>query len=250
MLHPLRSRRRILARAILVAAPLLPILGILLRSGSAERFRPPAAESVPSDRGGTAEPFRPPSFGSPFTPPVSSSVEPPSARQPTAADEEALLALIADARRETDPAKRHERLVAVCLHWAGFDPPAAIILSAELGLDPLDGQLVPNLAHQWAARDFAAAQTWADRLPAGDLRDQVYSRLAYERATSDPAAAARLLAAMSPAGPAREEATLSVLHAWGLRDPAAARAWAASFPAGPLRERAGLELARTAPLSL
>ena len=249
MLHPLRSRRRILARAILVAAPLLLILG-LFRRGSAERFRPPAAESVPSDRGGTAEPFRPPSFGSPFTPPVSSSVESPSARQPTAADEEALLALIADARRETDPAKRHERLVAVCLHWAGFDPPAAIILSAELGLDPLDGQLVPNLAHQWAARDFAAAQTWADRLPAGDLRDQVYSRLAYERATSDPAAAARLLAAMSPVGPAREEATLSVLHAWGLRDPAAARAWAATFPAGPLRERAGLELARTAPLSL
>jgi hypothetical protein len=233
------SRRRILARAILVATPPLLVLGIiLLRRGSAERSHPERVHPSPppaslhlSEHGESAPRFRPP------------SLEPPAAQQPTAADEETLLALISAAQRETDPAKRHERLVAVCLHWAGFDPPAAIALASELGLDPLDGQLVPNLAQQWAGRDFPAALAWAGRLPAGELRDHVYSRLAYECAQTDPAAATRLLTGMRSTGPDRDEAAITIVHAWALRDIDAARAWADGFPAGPLRERAGAELA-------
>lgn len=229
------------ACAILLPSSLL-ILGLIMpRDKNADRISlsapaAPLAEDIPEPP--SASPSSEPSIAQPS----STSVAAPSTT-PTAADEETLLALISAAQRETDPAKRHERLVAVCLHWAGFDPPAAIALASELGLDPLDGQLVPNLAQQWAGRDFPAALAWAGRLPAGELRDQVYSRFAYERARAAPAAAVRLLAGMRPATPARDEAVITIIHAWALRDIDAARAWADGFPAGPLRERAGAELA-------
>ncbi len=163
--------------------------------------------------------------------------------QPTTADEEELLRRIEAARTESDPACRNELLTVICLRWADFDPPAALALALDLKLDPLSGALLPNLAQQWAARDFSAALVWAEGLPEGELRDQVYSRLTYERARKDPVGAARLLAGIRPVGTEREEATLTVVHAWAMRDPAGAHAWVESLPAGSLRERARAELA-------
>ena len=149
---------------------------------------------------------------------------------PSFADEEALLRLLDEAKRENDPARRREALAGVCVRWAGFDPPGAIKLAADLKLDPSEGALVPNLAQQWAERDFPAARTWARRLPSGELRDEVYSRLVYECARHDPRAASALLAEMRPDTPAREEAKLTVVHFWAERDPKAAKAWINSLP--------------------
>ena len=175
--------------------------------------------------------------------PLRTLPEPPAARLPSTADEEALLLQIEAARGEADPVHRAGLLTNICLRWADFDPPAAIALALELKLDPLGGALLPNLAQQWASRDFSAARAWAQNMPAGELRDQVYSRLAYELAHENPPEAARLLAGMRPAGPARDEATIMVVHAWALRDPAGARAWVEVMPPGSLRERARVELA-------
>ncbi len=149
------------------------------------------------------------------------------ARAPSSADEEELLQLLAEARKEADASRRREMLAAICLRWAGFDPAAALRLALDLRLDPLEGALLPNLAQQWAARDFSTTLGWAGRLPAGELRDAVYSRLVYERARIDPRAAKDLLAEMRAGETARQEAALTVLHFWADRDPESARAWAA-----------------------
>ena len=155
---------------------------------------------------------------------------------PSAADEEELLRLLDEARGEGEPARRRERFAGICLRWAGFDPPGAIRLAHDLGLDPRSGALLPNLAQQWAARDAGAAEAWSRRLPAGELRDDVYSRIVYEIARRDPARAAGLLAEMRPEGEARAEAALTVLHFQTARDAAAAGPSGARLPAGSPRE--------------
>jgi hypothetical protein len=150
--------------------------------------------------------------------------------------------LVDEARSEGDPATRQERLAAICLRWAGFDPAGATRLALELGLDPMGGALLPNLAQQWAAADDVSAQAWARRLPAGELREQVYSRIVYEDARRDPKRAVGLLAEMRAGGEARAEAALTVLHFWAERDPGAAAAWLTGWPADELRDRAVREL--------
>ena len=161
---------------------------------------------------------------------------------PTMADEDELLRLLDEARREGEPTRRREQLAGICLRWAGFDPAGAVRLALELGLDPTTGALLPNLAQQWAAADDDAAQAWARRLPEGELRDEVYSRIIYERARRDPARATGLLAEMRAGGEARAEAALTVLHFWAERDPGATVAWLAGWPAGEPRDRAVREL--------
>jgi hypothetical protein len=221
-------------RPLLAAPLLLAVAVLLLRSGNSGPVRPSPA---PAD----LRPSVPPASALALRPSA-----PPSATQPTAADEDALLRLIADARRETNPAARHERLAAICLHWAAFDPAAAVALAADLKLDPLHGALLPNLSQQWAENDFPSASAWADRLPAGDLRDQVFARLAFIRAQTSPSSAADLVAKKIRPGPEQDEAALSVLHPWARRDLAAALAWVRRLPAGDLRDRALTELEQAA----
>jgi hypothetical protein len=199
-----------------------------------------AAFAVPPDVSASGPDARPeaPSFAAGrVAPPLRDDRAPPSA-----ADEEALLRLLDEARDEPDPVRRQEMFAGVCLRWAAFDPSGAIKLAADLGLDPRAGSLVPNLAQQWAAGDIDAAQAWARRLPAGELRDDVYSRIIYERARREPELAAALLAEMRPGRPARAEAALTLLHLWAERDRKAAGAWVAGRPAGELRDHAAREL--------
>ena len=160
---------------------------------------------------------------------------------PSVADEDVLLDLLEEARRDPDSARRREKLATICLRWAGFDPPGAIELAADLRLDPLEGALVPNLAQQWAERDITAARDWAARLPQGALRDQVRARLVYVLGQAEPAEALRLAEKISAASE-REEAVLSVLHPWARGHPAPALAWVRGLPDGPLRSRALGEL--------
>ncbi len=149
--------------------------------------------------------------------------------EPSPADEEDLLSLLDAAVREPDPARRREMCAGVCVRWAGFDPPGAIALAGDLRLDPMLGALQANLVQQWAARDFPAALAWARRLPPGDARDDVYSRLVYERARIDPRSAVELLSGMRAGGSARAEAALTILYHWEQRDPETAGRWKASI---------------------
>lgn len=65
----------------------------------------------------------------------------------------------------------------------------------------------------------------------------------FVRAQTDPVAAASLAVKDVSAGPARDEALMSVIYQWALKDPQRAGLWVQSFPDEPLRKRASAEIA-------
>jgi hypothetical protein len=127
-----------------------------------------------------------------------------------------------------------------CEQIAEADPAAAVSLAERFG-SRCPG-LRENLVQQWADRDTAAAAAYAMSQPPGPDRDQLLGRVAFSRARNDPAAAASLVAEQIEPGPIRDDAVVSVIHQWMLRDAPAAVAWVRSFPPGALRTRALQEL--------
>jgi hypothetical protein len=55
---------------------------------------------------------------------------------------------------------------------------------------------------------------------------------------TDPKDAANLVAEQIPPGRIQDEAAISVIYQWALKDPEAAMNWAQSFPVGTLHDRA------------
>lgn len=129
-----------------------------------------------------------------------------------------------------------------CLVLAETDPRQAVEFAIDSGLCDTNAGLLENLAAQWASRDFDAAHTWARQQEDGELRDALLARIAFAGAQSDPLAAAQIVSAEMASGPGQNEAALSVLHQWLLRDFKAAASWAATFPPGDLRTRAQAEI--------
>ncbi|MBU6410351.1 MAG: hypothetical protein KGR98_08180 [Verrucomicrobia bacterium] len=138
--------------------------------------------------------------------------------------------------------ERSEALSAVCLGLAQDDPAQAVNLAQSLYLDQMPGAVVEELIQQWASSDFAAALTWANNISPGRERDAVMTRLGFVLSETDPSDAANLVQTQIPPGRARDEAVMTVLHQWAMRDMAAAAAWVATFPETPLRQRALEEL--------
>ncbi|EDY20620.1 hypothetical protein CfE428DRAFT_1817 [Chthoniobacter flavus Ellin428] len=110
-------------------------------------------------------------------------------------------------------------------------------------LQEVDSGLSASLIAQWATQDFEHAYEWTKAQEPDALRDDMLARLAYLRAQSDPVAAARLVATDISAGPARDEAVISVIHQWTLQDARGAALWAQSLPDESLRQRASDEIA-------
>jgi hypothetical protein len=144
-----------------------------------------------------------------------------------------------------DTGERINALSEVCGQISQTDPARAVAIAERFNIGSVGGT-IENAAQIWANKDFPAALDWARHQPAGDLRDQVIARIAFIQAQTVPAEAARLVSTEIPPGPAQDEAVISVLHQWGLQDPAKAAAWVGSFASGPLREKAIDELAGTA----
>ncbi len=129
-----------------------------------------------------------------------------------------------------------------CLALAEQDPLAAMELALKNNLTADDPGLLTSLMMQWASRDFDAAYAWTKTQEPGVWRDNIRAHLAYLRAQTDPLAAARLVVTDISPGPARDEAMISILHQWALRDPEAAKAWADSFSDDKLKTRALAEI--------
>ena len=146
------------------------------------------------------------------------------------------------AAASTEASSRPLRQARECLALAGRDPLAAMELALRENLCANDPGLLPSIFLRLAGCDFAAAQEWAERQEAGDWRDDLLARLAYLRAQTDPLAAARIAVTDLAPGPRRDEAILSVVHQWALRDPEGAALWAGSMPEGALRRRALAEV--------
>jgi hypothetical protein len=144
---------------------------------------------------------------------------------------------------QTAPAGETRDVVVemVCAQVAEFDPAQAVSLAERYSGGCTN--LLENLVHQWADQNEPAASDYAMTKPAGEERDRLLSRVAFARSKEDPADAAKLVAEWISPGEIQNEAAISVLHQWALRDPDAAAAWAKLFPASVLRERALNELA-------
>lgn len=141
-----------------------------------------------------------------------------------------------------DEDARNSAVADVCFQVAQADAAQAVEIAERHGLASAPGAVLANLVQQWAGQDLSGAAGWVQQLPAGEQRSQMLERLAYVQAKTEPTAAARLVVEQIPAGPIQDEATMTVVHQWAMRDLDAAAAWIRQFPPGSLRERAEREL--------
>lgn len=151
-------------------------------------------------------------------------------------------AALAWASGVADATQRQQAQEIVCLTLAQRDPRHAVQAAIDTGLCDTDAGLLENLTAQWATSNFAAAHDWVREQEAGDWRDDLVARVAFAGSQSDPASAAQLVVGEMAPGPKQNEAAISVLHQWALRDLDAAASWANAFPPGNLRTRALSEI--------
>ena len=128
-----------------------------------------------------------------------------------------------------------------CAQVAESDPAQAVSLAE--GYSGGCSNLLENLVHQWTEQNEPAATAYAISKPPGEERDRLLSRVAFTRSKENPIEAANLVAEWISPGEVQNEAAISVLHQWALRDPNAALAWARLFPEESLRDRALNEIA-------
>jgi hypothetical protein len=142
----------------------------------------------------------------------------------------------------SDSSERENALGIVCLAIAQTDPQSAASLADRFNLGEKSGVL-ESLVQTWAAHDLSSALDWTMQRAEGEQRNEMISQLAFVQAQTDPARAAALVAEKMPPGPDQDEAAISILHQWALKDPAAAEAWLKLFPAGSLQDRGAKDLA-------
>jgi len=133
-------------------------------------------------------------------------------------------------------AKRDTIAEMACLEIAETNAAAAVMVADNFGAGC--SNVLENLMGQWADGDLQAAYTWAAAKPPGAQRDNLLGRIAFVESKTDPSDAAKLVAEQIPPGPSQDEAAISVLYQWALKDPDAAMNWARSFSAGTLHDRA------------
>jgi len=135
--------------------------------------------------------------------------------------------------------ERDDALQAICYGLARKDPARAV---AEADKLQQPAPVMENLVQQWAGKDVPAATVWANNQPAGDNRNELFQRIGYVLSQNDPRNAANLVVEQIPAGPAQNEAVMSVLHQWANKDMLGAVDWVKTFPESAFRERALQEL--------
>jgi len=136
---------------------------------------------------------------------------------------------------------RNLAAVAAVDYLAQNDPASAIELSLVLGLGTRDGSL-EHKAQLWAEEKPDEAVAWVIAQPVSPERDQLLARIASVRAQHDPIEAGRLVLTQMAPGAARDDAIISVVRQWAVRDPAGAASWVSQFPPGPFQSRALAEL--------
>jgi len=137
-----------------------------------------------------------------------------------------------------DPGKERDRWLARVSGKLAERDPAAAMTMLEVRHLAADLTAIGPVLHHWARRDMEGAVEWISGQSNSELCDAAWSRLALSLAESHPEAAATLAATNISGERQQEEAVISVLHQWILRDRKAAAAWVALFPEGPLRQRA------------
>lgn len=149
---------------------------------------------------------------------------------------------LAWAAQLSDPDEQRTTLADVDLQIAQSDPARAVDVAQQYHLNEGLYDVMPSLAVQWATQDLPAALAWAGNLPAGEQRDQIMSRIAFVESQNAPVDAGNRVLTEIPPGPTQEEAVMTVIHQWSLKDMNGAAGWVQKFPEGPLKDRALTEL--------
>lgn len=173
--------------------------------------------------------------------------------EPWAQRQQALL-LVANAWADSDPEAGAEWcrsltgaeeqlhcLRALCNKLATTDPARAMTLVEEHGGADTKA-LAQDIMQHWPRKDLKAAMAWVENRQDPETRDSLWNHLALSLAEIDPKQAANLAAERIVSEKIQDEAVISVVHQWVLKDRKAAAEWVELFPEGPLRERARGEL--------
>ncbi|RYD65865.1 MAG: hypothetical protein EOP83_06440 [Verrucomicrobiaceae bacterium] len=184
---------------------------------------------------------------------VAAAAELARSLEPWAQREQALL-FVAGAWADSDPeagaqwcrslADAEEQLHclrALCNRLATTDPARAIAL-VEANGETDTKVLAQEIMQHWPRRDPKAAIAWVENRRDPELKDSLWNHLALSFAEIDPQQAANLAAERIVSEKIQDEAVISVVHQWVLKDRKAAAEWVELFPEGPLRERARGEL--------
>jgi hypothetical protein len=137
--------------------------------------------------------------------------------------------------------KRDAVVEIACALIAEYNPAEAVSLAERYS--GASSNLLENMVQQWAEQDEASAYAYTINRSPGEERDRLFSRVAFARSKENPAEAANLVAEWIAPGEVQDEAAMSVLHQWALRDSNAALAWVQLFPKETLRDRAVNEVA-------
>ncbi|HEY1123355.1 MAG TPA: hypothetical protein VGE67_17200 [Haloferula sp.] len=173
--------------------------------------------------------------------------------EPWAQRQQALL-LVANAWADSDPEagarwcrslgnaeEQLHCLRALCNRLAIADPARAMAL-VEANGEADTKALAQDIMQHWPRKDLKAAMAWVENRQDPEARDSLWNHVALSLAEIDPKQAANLAAERITSEKIQDEAVISVVHQWMLKDRNAAAEWVELFPEGPLRERAKGEL--------
>jgi len=132
----------------------------------------------------------------------------------------------------------------ICTKAAPRNPALAMTLVEDHSIGE-NRDLKENVLHHWARRDFQAATKWVELQHDEELKDHLWNRISLSLAETNPGKAATLAVKHIASETIQEEAVISVLHQWILKDREAAADWVALFPEGVLRDRAEEEFKGT-----
>ena len=143
-----------------------------------------------------------------------------------------------------DGPRRETMAEIVCPELAQTDPARAVVLAEQCNSSGTNFMkaLRDGLGQQWAEQDMQAACAWALAKPDAEDRDRLLGRIAVVKSKTNPEEAAQWVAEQMSPGAVQDEAAISVIYRWALRDANAAMAWVQLFPEGNLRCRAILEV--------
>ncbi len=132
--------------------------------------------------------------------------------------------------------EKESGLIAVAYEAARTAPESALWLASELSPTPARDGLITHTVREWASQDAEAPISWAEKMKASSLQEDVFANAAISLSEKDPIGAANLaLQKLSP-GARQDNTVVSIVQRWTQTAPAEAAAWVARFPQGEVRD--------------
>lgn len=125
---------------------------------------------------------------------------------------------------------------------AGKEPVKAIELIAGLAPSQERDDLLNYSVRQWANQDRDTAVQWINQIPDETLRGQLLENVALDWAVADPVDSAQFAATVLPSGSGQDKTVVSIVRFWAVCAPNQAAAWITQSLGGDLRNVALMNL--------